>query len=126
MFYLLKSMHYLKLEKYFLLMSMHHRCKCEKETYHLPRLLCRIRDKVVITILSVFNMSCPRCTELTRRQVLGSSRRLRQRDPLCMEAIINNKSYRTINHTLRVLTLDEDPVPSSCRDNACVYFEEIK
>jgi hypothetical protein len=66
-------------------MSMHHRCKCEKETYHLPRLLCRIRDKVVIAILSVFKMSCPRSAELTSRQVLGSSRRLRvlrQRDPL--------------------------------------------
>ncbi len=119
-------MHYLKLDKYFLQMSMHCRCKCEKERYHLPRRLCRIRDKVVIAILSVFMMSCPRSTELTRRQVLGSSRRLRQRDPLRMKAIIPESHQGRINHTLRVLTLDEDPVPSSCWDKACVYIEEIK
>jgi hypothetical protein len=57
-------------------------CQYEKERYHLARLMLRGRNKVLVTILSVLMMSCPRSAELTSRQVLGSSRQLRQRDPL--------------------------------------------
>ena len=46
-------------------------CQYEKERYHLARLMLRGRNKVLVTILSVLMMSCPRSAELTSRQVLG-------------------------------------------------------
>jgi hypothetical protein len=43
-----------------------------------------------------------------------------KRPPMHKEGIIPVSQQGTLNHTLRVFTLDEDALPSCCWDKACV------